>query len=284
MEAESEVEDLNKQAEFYKDKRDELNSKVKELINARNETEDLLKAKIDEAVQHKNKRDELNSKVKELRPEKDKVLNEIKDISDRISNIKKEILPTNNMTIGSLKKRLKKLEFKQMTTVLTPQQEKELIEEVAKLNKEIKMREDLLSQNSAIKDENVKIKDLRNRLRDLNKEIRDVSDEAQREHEAMVEIFKQADEIRGRLEGIRDGIAKTREDADKAHEEHIKLVDRINDLERKTRDEKKKKKKAVEEKKKEEIGKEAEEIFAKFQSGETLSTEDILMLQKAGIL
>lgn len=284
MEAEEEIGDLNRQAEFYRNKRDELNSRVKELISTRNETEEVLRSKIDEAVQHKSKRDELNSKVKELRAEKDKLLTSIKELSDEISRIKREILPTNNMTIGALKKRLKRLEFKQMTTVLTPQQEREIIEEVAKLNREIKMREELLSQNSVINEKNAKLKDLRSSLRELNKRIREISEEAQREHESMVEIFKQADETRSKLESIRDEITKTREEADRAHEEHIKLVDRINDLERKTREEKKKKKKAADEKKKEEISKEAEEILARFQRGEKLSTEDLLILQKAGII
>jgi len=212
------------------------------------------------------------------------VLNSMREISDEISKIKREILPANNMTIGALKKRLKRLEFKQMTTVLTPQQEKEIIEEVAKLNREIKMREELLSQSSIINEKNAKIKELKSALREISRKIKELSEEAQREHEAMVEVFKQADEIRSRLESIRDEITKTREEADRAHEEHIRLVNRINDIEKTMRDEKKKKKKAVEEKKKEELSKEAEEIFAKFQRGEKLTTEDLMILQKAGII
>ena len=281
---EEEIEDLNRQAEFYRNRRDELNSKVKELIASRNDTEVLLKEKIEEAVKHRGRRDELNAEARELRSGKAKILENIKEVSEEISKVKQEILPTNNMTLGSLKKRLKRLEFKQMTTVLTPQQEKELIEEVAKLNKEIKMREELLSQNTVVNDKSAKVKELRAELKDINHKIKEVSEEAQREHEAMVDVFKQADEIRNRLEKTRDDINKSREEADKAHEEHIALVNRINDAERRTKEERKKKKKVAEDKKKEELSKEAQDIFAKFQNGETLSTEDLIILQKAGII
>ena len=61
-------------------------------------------------------------------------------------------------------------------------------------------------------------------------------------------------------------------------------MNRINDAERRTKEDRKKKKKVAEDRKKEELSKEAQDIFAKFQSGETLSTEDLIILQKAGII
>jgi Uncharacterized archaeal coiled-coil protein len=158
--SEGEIEGLNREAELYRNKRDELNSKVKELIVKRNELERTLKQKISDAVSHKNKRDKLNNSIKEVKIEKDELLESVRDLSKEIMKIKKEILPTNNMTIGSLKKKLNRLEFKQMTNVLTPQQEREIIEEMARLNKEIMMREELLAQNSVILDKNKDYKEI----------------------------------------------------------------------------------------------------------------------------
>jgi uncharacterized coiled-coil DUF342 family protein len=282
--SEGEIEGLNREAELYRNKRDELNSKVKALIVKRSELEKALKQKISDAVSHKNKRDKLNNSIKEVKIEKDKLLESVRDLSTEIMKIKKEILPTNNMTIGGLKKKLNRLEFKQMTNVLTPQQEREIIEEMTRLNKEIMMREDLLAQNSVILDKNKDIKKLKQQLKELSNRIKGISQEAQVEHEAMTNIFKEVDETRASLEGTRNEILKTRKEADKAHEEHIRLVERINELQERIRETQKTRKKVMEEKSREEIAKEADEIFARFQRGEKLSTEDLIVLQKAGIL
>jgi hypothetical protein len=91
--SEGEIEGLNREAELYRNKRDELNSKVKELIVKRNELERTLKQKISDAVSHKNKRDKLNNSIKEVKIEKDELLESVRDLSKEIMKIKKKFCP-----------------------------------------------------------------------------------------------------------------------------------------------------------------------------------------------
>ena len=79
-------------------------------------------------------------------------------------------------------------------------------------------------------------------------------------------------------------IVMTKIEADNVHREFIESVDKIHDLERKISADhelKRKKKKEVEDSKAE---KEASDIFEKFKRGEKLSTEDLMALQKAGLI
>ena len=76
----------------------------------------------------------------------------------------------------------------------------------------------------------------------------------------------------------------TKIEADAVHKEFIESVDTIHDLEREvtTTQEKKRKIKKVAEATT--AQKEANEIFEKFKRGEKLSTEDLMALQKAGLI
>ena len=68
------------------------------------------------------------------------------------------------------------------------------------------------------------------------------------------------------------------------HKDFIECVDKIHDLERNVtagQEKKRKAKKAVEAT---HAQKEANEIFEKFKRGEKLSTEDLMALQKAGLI
>ena len=107
---------------------------------------------------------------------------------------------------------------------------------------------------------------------------------AQEEHEEMISLIKQLDNTVKKVDEIQEKIVMTKIEADKVHKEFISSVDKIHDFERKISSEKSikyKKKKTAEVKS---AYKEADEIFERFKRGEKLSTEDLMALQKAGLI
>ena len=107
---------------------------------------------------------------------------------------------------------------------------------------------------------------------------------AQEEHENMIELINQLDNFVRKVNNIQEEIVNTKIQADTVHREFIDCVDKIHDYEREfsaDKEKKFKKKKIVETSI---AQKEADEIFEKFKRGEKLSTEDLMALQKAGLI
>jgi uncharacterized coiled-coil DUF342 family protein len=62
------------------------------------------------------------------------------------------------------------------------------------------------------------------------------------------------------------------------------VVNQIYELERKLAEIKKKEKKDKQDRAEEQVKKEADEIYKEFKSGKKLSTKDLIILQKAGLI
>ena len=100
----------------------------------------------------------------------------------------------------------------------------------------------------------------------------------------MIELLQQLDTMSSKTTQIQENIVMTKIEADKIHKEFITHVNTIHDLEKTISGMEKEK-----DKKKKEVDvttaqKQADLIFEKFKRGEKLSTEDLMILQKAGLL
>ena len=142
-----------------------------------------------------------------------------------------------------------------------------------KLNKDPKLKK-------AIEEEKI-IKQKAEKQHDL---VEKLATRAQEEHEGMMDLIRQLDNLVKKVNTIQENIVMTKIEADGVHKEFIECVDKIHDLERNissTQEKKRRAKKAVEATY---AQKEANEIFERFKRGEKLSTEDLMALQKAGLI
>ena len=206
------------------------------------------------------------------------------EIKKQIEALEKERLSTAGANLNDLRKQLRTLENEQMTQPMSPQKEKKIIEVISGIHTKIKEQEDRLNSDpklkKAINEEKI-IKQKAEKQHDL---VEKLATRAQEEHEGMIELIRQLDNLVKKVNVIQETIVMTIIEADNAHKEFIESVDKIHDLERKvsaTQEKKRKIKKAAE------ITyaqKEANEIFERFKRGEKLSTEDLMALQKAGLI
>jgi uncharacterized coiled-coil DUF342 family protein len=100
----------------------------------------------------------------------------------------------------------------------------------------------------------------------------------------MIELIKQLDNYIKKVNEIQENIVMTKIEADKVHKDFITCVDEIHDLERKITSDQEKKRKAKKAIEVTSAQKEANEIFERFKRGEKLSTDDLMTLQKAGLI
>ena len=254
--------EFQKKANELKEKRNQLHLKSKKLADERDSLNSTIRETRNKISDHKKKRDELNERVRHAKEQRNKL----------------------NKRYSDIKKQLRTLENEQMTQPMSPQKEKKLIEVISEIHTKIKDQEALLNKDpklkKAIEEEKI-IKQKAEKQHDL---VEKLATRAQEEHEGMLELIRQLDNFVKKVNVIQETIVMTKIEADTVHKEFIDCVDKIHDLERTisaSQEKKRKAKKAVEATY---VQKEANEIFERFKRGEKLSTEDLMTLQKAGLI
>jgi uncharacterized coiled-coil DUF342 family protein len=276
--------DFQKKANELKEKRNQLHLKSKKLADDRDSLNSTVREMRNKISDHKKKRDELNERVKHAKEQRNKLNKSYSDIKKKIERLEKERASASGTNLNELRKQLRSLENEQMTQPMSPQKEKKIIEVISGIHTKIKDQENKLNKDPKLKkalEEEKIIKQKAEKQHDL---VEKLATRAQEEHEGMMNLIKQLDNLVKKVNVIQENIVMTKIEADAVHKEFIESVDKIHDLERNissTQEKKRKAKKAVEATY---AQKEANEIFERFKRGEKLSTEDLMALQKAGLI
>ncbi len=261
---------LNDEARTHADERDGYNAQVRALVN--------------EANEHKKRRDEMNEGVrrqKELRDEANKVADEAMKAAEALRRERghdpEEGAP--RIDPARLKREARQLEYQQMTTVLTPKKERALVERLQEIGKLLKAKDKELKADPELKAAIEKADDLKEKAEKVHGKVGEVAQKAQAEHDAMIKLYKQSDKIRKSADKMQEKFVVSKMEADKVHKAYIEVVNMIHEIEDANRGSgggSRHDSAAAEAA--------ADEVFERFKSGEKLSTEDLLTLQKAGLL
>ena len=276
--------ELQTKANELKEKRNQLHSKSKKLADERDSLNSTIREIRNKISEHKAKRDELNERVKHAKEQRNKLNKSYSEIKKQIDELEKTRYSAAGVNLNELKRQLRNLEDEHMTQPMSPQKEKKLIEVISGLHSKIKEQEGLLSKDPKLKKAVEEEKIIKQKAEKQHDQVEKLAERAQEEHENMITLIKQLDGLVKKVNEIQETIVMTKIEADNVHRDFIEHVDKIHDLERKisaVHETKRKKKKAAEDTT---AQKEATEIFERFKRGEKLSTEDLMALQKAGLI
>lgn len=275
---------LNIEAEKHRRTRDELNEKTRHFADLRDKLNSEVRKLIEEAGLHKRKRDELNEKVKEAKVQRDVWNKNYTDGAADLVELRRSITPKTGAPPSKLKRDLKSLEFKQMTSVLSPDKEKEIVEQMSKLQHEIRKREDSLKSNKQYAELLRKVNDAKEKAEGFHRLVSELAEAAQKEHDAMMTFYDNADGVRRQADDAQAKFIESKLLADEEHRKHIDAIHQVHDFDKILYGIRQKQRKphAIEDAEK--AAKDAEQVFEKFKKGEKLSTEDLMMLQKSGYL
>jgi uncharacterized coiled-coil DUF342 family protein len=262
--------ELRKEAKSWADRRDELNKKVRELIES--------------AAGYREEREKNNEEVKQLKQQKDAMKDEIAKLAKELTKLKRRCLPRKGPKLSDLKKDLEKLEFKQMTTVLTQERERELVEAMSRVKKEIDVREKILAENSEIAELMAQLRKKREELGACTKELVAKAREAQDKHDTMIRLYGECDKLRKMADDAQKKFICTKKEGEDHHQAYLALLRKARDIEKVIGTLRRKAREERVEKETREVKQRAKEIYERFKSGEKISTEDLLLLQKAGLL
>lgn len=276
--------DLKNKSEEYKDKRNELNLEASKWATKRNELNTRTKELIDEAQQLKKMRDENNEKVGEAKLKRDELNEQANKVYAEVDKIRKDLNLGDGPSLKEMKREIDQLEFKQQTEVLKTSQERELVEKIAKLTEELKRKKSQLEGSSELKSLLEKAQVLRDEAAVYHNNVKEAAEAAQQYHDKMITIFKEADAIRAESDAAHKEFVKAQEAADEQHRLFIQSQKEIREINKLIIGLKRKTKETKDESIREQTKKEAEEVYNQFKLGEKLNTEDLMLLQRSGLL
>ena len=276
--------ELQKNANELKDKRNQLHAGSKKLADERDILNSQVRNMRNEITEHKKKRDELNERVRHAKEQRNELNKRYSDTKKQIDDIERNRSSATGTNLNVLRKQIRDLEDEQMTQPMSPQKEKKVIEVISGIYAKIKKEEDLLNKDPKLKKALEEEKIFKQKAEKQHDQVEKLAARAQEEHENMINLVKQLDNLVKKVNKVHETIVMTKINADEVHRDFIEHVDNIHELERTiagVHETKRKTKKA------EEVTsaqKEADEIFERFKKGEKLSTEDFMALQKAGLI
>jgi uncharacterized coiled-coil DUF342 family protein len=276
--------DLKNKSEEYKDKRNEFNLEASKCATKRNDLNKRTKELIEEAQQLKKLRDENNEQVAQSKLKRDELNDQANKIYAEIDKIRKGLNLGDGPSLKELKKQVDALEFRQQTEVMTPAKERELVDSITKMSDELKRKKSQLEGNTELKTFLEQAQALRDEALVHHNKVKEFADAAQQYHDKMIAIFKDADAIRADSDTAHKEFVKAQEAADEQHRLFIQTQKEIREINKVLIGLKRKSKETKDESIREQSKKEAEEVYAQFKLGEKLTTEDLMLLQRSGLL
>ncbi|MFQ6013239.1 MAG: coiled-coil protein [Thermoplasmata archaeon] len=274
----------NIEADRHRHRRDELNSRTKEWIEKRDALNAQVREYVEKAAEHRVERDRLNEAVQQAKAERETWNRKVSELLDELSRLRRRKTPKGAVPLEKLKRDLRGLEFRQQTSVLAVDKERDLIEQIARNRAEIKQREQALEEDEEIRALLAKVKETKEIAENHHQEVTRLADEAQVHHDAMVSLYEEADEARREADQAQEQFIKTKMLADKEHQRHIEFIHEVHDYDKIIHGMRAKARRSRVGKEEVSVKQEAELIYERFKKGEKLSTEDLMVLQKSGYL
>ena len=264
--------DLNKQTKEWVAKRDALNAQVRELV--------------EEAGKHRTERDSLNQKVRESKVLRDEANQKVAQLTEEYRALKSDMpAPDKNQpSVKQLKKEFSELENRQQTQVLKKGEEEAIVKKLKELDAQINEIEKNQEQSGDLREKYTALKAAKEEAEKCHKLVSEYAEKAQAEHDAMIQLYEQADALRKQADEAQAKFIECKKAADEEHKKHIEQIKSFHETDKDFAAIKNKQKAVRKKKTDAESKKAADDIFARFKSGDKLSTEDLMILQKSGYL
>ena len=230
---------------------------------------------------YRDRRNGLNVEVGEVRDERREVSNEVNTLKDTFLKLKRKRFSGRNLPpVAKLRKQIQELEIKQMTTPLTTDKERALVDEIGSLQSKIKEHDTLIETDTEVLGARDKFRDSEKIRRELGKKMQKSRQEAQAAHHSMKDSLRSNRQTRRKADAAQRMFVKAKEKADEVHNEYIEYLRGMQEIDRMTASQGRVGSPADQKA----SAASAEDLFAKFLAGEKLSTEQLMIIQKAGML
>ena len=259
----------------YKTRRDELNLKVRGKLDKRNEINSQVKELITEVQKQKSLRNEANGKVAELRKIRLEKTNELKKIRAQlrssVENNDADAGKKNGASSRKIREQMNKLEWRHQTGQIGPKKERDFFATMKRLQAEfntLKKKEEA-SSSSVLKE----VKQAEKRQQKAHDAVTDASEKSEEAHSLMMELSNEVDRLRGLANSEHLGLTSTKGDADHLHNRYIislRCIHSMQDILKLSGTKKDQESERVD----------VTDLMSRLMEGQTLSDEDMMLLQR----
>lgn len=273
---------LESDLEERRELRDELNAKVRAYLDTRNEVNRQVKELISEVRSQKDIRDVANTKVKELKIERAEKSDELKQIRTELREILSKLEENGESTTrrsgpppSKIRAKMDALERKYERGGFTGASEKGFFREMKRLSQELKEAKASNKDGGKLSDLKSAVRNAERTQEEAHNRVEKAVVAAQEAHDLMVELSEEVDRLRELANSAHSGLTKSKKEADSIHSLYIvslRCIHSIQDIV-----------KAMESRTK--VGEsedktEVSDLMSKLMSGDTLSTEELMSLQR----
>ena len=267
---------VSKKLSEYKDRRDDLNVKVRSQLDKRNEINMQVKQLITEVQKQKSLRNDANSKVAELRKIRLEKTNELKDVRSKLrssveQNGAQPGKKKNGPSSRSIREQMNKLEWRHQTGQISPSKERDFLAKLKRLQSDFKrLKKDEEESSSSVLKE---VRQAEKRQQKAHDAVTDASEKSEEAHSLMMELSNEVDRLRGLANSEHLGLTSTKSNADELHNKYIislRCIHSMQDILKLSGS-----KKDVEEERVE-----VSDLMSRLMKGDTLSDEDMMLLQR----
>jgi uncharacterized coiled-coil DUF342 family protein len=272
------------ESEQHKDRRNELNAAASKYARERNTLNNQTREFVEEAQKNKELRDKNNEDVQSLKEKRNELNEQANVLFEDIESFKKDHGNLKNRGIKEVQKQIEHMEFRQQTEVFSTDKERELIEKIKQLKSSVKEQEAELEQNKEMRTKLTDAREFRKLASDIHREVTEKAELAQMHHDLMVECYRKADKSREAADEAHQHFVEAQEAADEEHKQFITCQKELRDYDKVISGLRKKTRTTKVTKEQKAVRKEAERIFQQFRGGEKLTTDDLLLLQRAKLI
>lgn len=276
---------VDEKATNYRNVRDDWNAKTKQATATRNEHNSEVRELIQNVKQQREIREQMNEVVRDMKRARADANNQVKEAKANLEAARKGPNSSEQsesrgkdrpMSVHQLRRKARILENDFEQGKYMGKKEKQVIEQIKKIYAEIKLKEQEESSNEDLKEARELLKTAMDAQEAAHLEVQKAANAAQDAHELMLQWNKEVDRQREKAESSHRSLRRSKIEGDKAHHFYIvslRCLHSIHDILRARRGQ-------AERSPSKGARVEIQDLMAKLMSGETLSTEELMQLQR----
>ncbi len=274
-----------------KNQRNEHNQFTKDSLSSRNEVNKEIHELLEKAKEFTSKRDDLNTQVKQLKKKRKELQEGLKsdkktleDIVKKEQSLDKSDIRKKRRSMSTLNAKIDGLEWKLQTSVLKPEEEKEMIQILEKLSDNLNQIAEEVHITTHQTELWKKISSSQKQINQLHIQIVDSAKESQIYHNLMNQHFHQINALRKKATEYHKEFLSNKKKADNFHKEFLAKVTEKNELKKLLKKAQNEHRQKIKDRIKSSIEESVNQAFKKYEDGENLSLDEFRLLVENGLI
>lgn len=282
---------LEENITVLKNQRNEFNQLTKDSLGLRNEINEEIHQFLEKAKEFTVKRDDLNTQVKQLKLQRKELYEglqvnkkALEEIVEKEKLLEKGDVQKKRRSMSNLSSKIDKLEWDLQTSVLKPEEEKEMIQILEKLSENLNRLAEEVHITTHQTELWRKISSSQKQINQLHSQIVDNAKESQIYHNLMNQQFQQVNALRKKANDYHKDFLKNKKKADNYHKDFLSKVTEKNELKKQLKEAQNDHRKKIRERIKSNIQESVDKAFKKYENGKNLSLEEFRLLVENGLI